>query len=122
MGRKALTAYIVLGAISFINMLAIATVEVMALDTWLNPLYGKILPRFIIGNFDNNRLFLAGLPAWLTSQLNMPNRFNLGQLLFHLKGHLSLVPWVAVTSTLGLVLYRRMTKLDQTGCYHKSEC
>jgi hypothetical protein len=121
MGRRALTAYIVLGAISFMNMLAIATVEVMALDTWLNPLYGKILPRFIIGNFDNNRLFWGGLPLWLSSQLNTPNRFNLGQLLFHLKGHLSLVPWVAVISTLGLMLYRRMMKLDQAGCYHQSK-
>jgi hypothetical protein len=112
MGRKTLAVYITLGAISFMNMLAIATVEAMAPD-WLNPLYGEVYPRFINGNFNENRLLFESLPHWLNSQANTPNRFNLGQLLFNLKGLLSLVPWVAVTSALGFMLYRSVTKLDQ---------
>jgi hypothetical protein len=113
MGRKTLTIYIVLAMISFINMLAIVTVEVMAPD-WLNPLYGEVYPRLITGNFNENRLFFEGLRGWLTSQAVTPNRFNLGQLLFNLKGHLSLIPWVAVTSVLGLMLYRSLMKLESS--------
>jgi hypothetical protein len=119
MGRKTLALYIVLGAISFMNMLAIATVEAMAPD-WLNPLYGEVYPRFIAGNFNENRLFFESLRHWLNSRAITPNRFNLGQLLFNLKGHQSLIPWVAVTSVLGLLLYRSLTP-DQAGRYHESE-
>ena len=111
MGRKTLTIYTVLGAISFINMLAIATVEAMAPD-WLNPLYGEVYPRFITGNFDGDRLFFGDLRTWMNSQTTTPNRFNLGQLLFNLKGHLSLVPWLLITSALGFVLYRSLMRLD----------
>jgi hypothetical protein len=119
MGRKTLALYIVLGAISFMNMLAIATVEAMAPD-WLNPLYGEVYPRFIAGNFNENRLFFQSLRHWFNSQAITPNRFNLGQLLFNLKGHQSLIPWAAVTSVLGLLLYRSLIP-DQAGRYHESE-
>jgi hypothetical protein len=119
MGRKTLAIYIVLGAISFMNMLAIATVEAMAPD-WLNPLYGEVYPRFITGNFNENRLFFESLRHWLNSQAVTPNRFNLGQLLFNLKGHLSLIPWIGITSALGFVLYRGVLKQDQAGLHHES--
>jgi hypothetical protein len=112
MGRKTRAIYIALGTISFMNMLAIATVEVMAPD-WLNPLYGEVYPRFITGNFNENRLFFESLPGWLNSQAITPNRFNLGQLLFNLKGLSSLVPWAAVTFVLAFKLYRRTKELDQ---------
>jgi hypothetical protein len=114
MGRKTTAIYIVLGVISFMNMLAIATVEAMAPD-WLNPLYGEVYPRFITGNFNENRLFFESLRHWLNSQAITPNRFNLGQLLFNLKGHLSLIPWLAVTSVLGLMLYRSVMNPEQAG-------
>jgi energy-converting hydrogenase Eha subunit E len=109
MGRKTLAIYIVLGAFSFMNMLAIATVEVMAPD-WVNPLYGEVYPRFIAGHFNENRLFFESLRHWFNHQAITPNRFNLGQLLFNLRGHLSLIPWIAVTSVLGLMLYRSVMK------------
>jgi hypothetical protein len=120
MGRKTLAIYVVLGAISFINMLAIATVEAMAPD-WLNPLYGEVYPRFLSGNFNENRLFFESLRHWLNSQAITPNRFNLGQLLFNLRGHLSLVPWITVTSALGLLLYRSLMSPDQAGGYNESK-
>jgi hypothetical protein len=119
MERKTLVIYIVLGAISFMNMLAIATVEAMAPD-WLNPLFGEVYPRFITGNFNENRLFFESLRHWLNSPAVSPNRFNLGQLLFNLKGHLSLIPWVAVTSALGLMLYRSVSNPDQAGLHHEA--
>ena len=120
MGRKTLAIYVVLGAISFINMLAIATVEAMAPD-WLNPLYGEVYPRFLSGNFNENRLFFESLRHWLNSPAITPNRFNLGQLLFNLRGHLSLVPWITVTSALGLLLYRSLMSPDQAGGYNESK-
>jgi hypothetical protein len=103
-----------LAAISFMNMLAIATVEAMAPD-WVNPLYGEVYPRFITGNFNENRLFFENLRHWLNHQAITPNRFNLGQLLFNLKGHLSLIPWVAVTFGLGVTLYRSLMNPNQAG-------
>jgi hypothetical protein len=108
-----LTIYIALGGISFLNMLAIVAVEVMAPD-WVNPLYGEVYPRFIAGNFNENRLFFESLRHWLNHQAITPNRFNLGQLLFNLRGHLSLIPWIAVTFGLGLTLYRRLMKLESS--------
>jgi hypothetical protein len=118
MGTKTLTIYIAFGAISFVNMLAIATVEAMAPD-WLNPLYGEVYPRFITGNFNENRLFFESLRHWLNSQAVTPNRFNLGQLLFNLKGHLSLIPLLGVTSALGFILYRSLMNPDQAGFHHE---
>lgn len=120
MGRKTLTIYIVLGAISFLNMMAIATVEVMAPD-WLNPLYGEVYPRFITGNFNENRLFFESLRHWLNSQAITPNRFNLGQLLFDLKGHLSLIPWAGVTSALVFMIYRCVMNPDQAGLHYENK-
>ena len=113
MGKKTLTIYIALVGISFLNMLAIVAVEVMAPD-WVNPLYGEVYPRFIAGNFNENRLFFESLRHWLNHQAITPNRFNLGQLLFNLRGHLSLIPWIAVTFGLGLTLYRRLMKLESS--------
>jgi hypothetical protein len=112
MGPMARVIYIILGTISFVNMLAIVTVEVMAPD-WLNPLFGEVYPRFLTGNFNENRLFLESLPGWLNSPAITPNRFNLGQLLFNLKGLSSLVPWAAVTFALAFMLYRRTKEMDQ---------
>jgi hypothetical protein len=112
MGSIARVIYVVLGTISFVNMLAIVTVEVMAPD-WLNPLFGEVYPRFISGNFNENRLFGGDLRVWLSSAEITPNRFNLGQLLFNLKGLSSLVPWAALTFVLAFMLYRRTKELDQ---------
>jgi hypothetical protein len=60
------------------------------------------------------------LRHWLNSQAITPNRFNLGQLLFNLKGHLSLIPWVAVTSALGFMVYRSLMNPDQAGHYQEA--
>ena len=120
MGRKTRAIYVVLGMISFLNMLAIATVEVMAPD-WLNPLFGEVYPRFMTGNFNENRLFGGDLRVWLSSADITPNRFNLGQLLFNLKGHLSLVPWLAVSSLLGFSLYRSLVKPEEAGPHHANK-
>ena len=111
MGRKTGAIYVVLAAISFINMLAIATVEAMAPD-WLNPLYGEVYPRFLSGTFNENRLFFESLRHWFSSPAVSPNRFNLGQLVLNLKGHMSLVPWIAFTSTFLFLLYRSVRKWD----------
>ena len=118
MGKRTLTLYTALGMISFLNMLAIATVEAMAPD-WINPLYGEVYPRFIAGNFNENRLFLESLGHWLSSSANTPNRFNLGQLLLNLRGHQSLIPWIGITSTLVFLLYRTMMKQDLIGVHEK---
>ena len=111
MGRKTVAIYVVLAAISFINMLAIASVEAMAPD-WSNPLYGEVYPRFLSGNFNENRLFFESLRHWFSSPAVSPNRFNLGQLVLNLKGHMSLVPWIGLTSTFLFLLYRRVRKWD----------
>jgi hypothetical protein len=101
-------------------MLAIVTVEVMAPD-WSNPLYSEVYKRFITGNFNENRLFFESLRHWLNSQAIPPNRFNLGQLLFDLKGHLSLIPWAAVTSALVFIIYRGVMNPDQADLHYKSK-
>lgn len=118
MGRKTLALYAAVGLVSFLNMLAIATVEAMAPD-WINPLYGEVYPRFIAGNFDENRLFFESLRHWFSSPAGTPNRFNLGQLLLNFKGHMSLVPWIGITSTLVFLLYRAMRKQDLISVHEK---
>jgi hypothetical protein len=112
MGSITRVTYLVLGAISFLNMLAIVAVETMAPE-WPNPLFGEVYPRFITGNFNENRLFWGDLRVWLSSAEVTPNRFNLGQLLFNLKGLSSLAPWAAVTFALAFTFYRRTTEMDR---------
>jgi hypothetical protein len=103
-----------LGAISLLNMLAVAATNPVSPENVFEPLYTWVYPEFVAGNFGEigqpTRL-QALHPAW--PEIAPLTCFNLGEVM-GLSGYPSLLPWLLVCAAIGRFLYKRTAREAET--------